>query len=180
MMARLATLIVTLLLAVGAQAETYPARSVRLLVPYPAGGAVDILGRLLGQQLSVYWDQPVVIDNRPGAGGVIATDLLAKAPSDGYTLLLVASGHSVNPAMYGKLPYDTFKDFTAISEVGWAPNIVLANLSTPAKTLGRAAGAGARRAGQAELRHAGLWHLAASVRRAAQIHGQGRHRRGAL
>jgi tripartite-type tricarboxylate transporter receptor subunit TctC len=135
-MTRLAALIFTLLLAATAQAETYPARPVHLLVPYPAGGAVDILGRLLGQQLSSYWGQPVVIDNRPGAGGVIATEVLAKAPPDGYTLILVASGHAVNPAMYGKLPYDTFKDFTAISEVAWAPNIVLVNPNTKAQTLG--------------------------------------------
>ena len=135
-MTRLVFVILALLLAVpAARADGYPVKPVHLLVPYPAGGAVDILGRLLGQQLSTYWDQAVVIDNRPGAGGVIATGALAQAAPDGYTLILVASGHSVNPAMYGKLPYDTFKDFTAISQVAWAPNIVLVGKDSPLHSL---------------------------------------------
>jgi tripartite-type tricarboxylate transporter receptor subunit TctC len=122
--------------SVSARAETYPAKPVRLFVPYPPGGAVDILGRLLGQQLAVYWGQVVVIDNRPGAGGAIATEALAKSAPDGYSLILVASGHAVNPVMYRKLPYDTFKDFTAISEVAWSPNIVLVGNAVPAHSLG--------------------------------------------
>jgi tripartite-type tricarboxylate transporter receptor subunit TctC len=134
-MRRMAVLILAGLLAGPALAETYPVKPVHLFVPYPPGGAVDILSRLLGQQLSIYWGQSIVIDNRPGAGGVIATEALAKSAPDGYSLILVASGHSVNPAMYHKLPYDTFKDFTAISEVAWAPNIVLVGKTTPANSL---------------------------------------------
>src|SRR5258706_7010814 len=108
-------LLVLVALAAPAAAQNYPSKPVRLLVPYPAGGAVDIVGRLFGNQLAAYWSQQVVIDNKPGAGGVIATEALLQNPPDGYTLILVASGHAVNPAMYGKLSYDIDKDFTAIS-----------------------------------------------------------------
>jgi tripartite-type tricarboxylate transporter receptor subunit TctC len=142
-MRRVAVLILAVLLAApaliagraAAAAESYPTRPVHVLVPYPPGGAVDILARLLGQQLSVYWGQPVVIDNRPGAGGVIATQALMQSAADGYSLILVASGHAVNPIMYAKLPYDTAKDFAAISEVAWSPNIVLVSKDLPAKSL---------------------------------------------
>jgi tripartite-type tricarboxylate transporter receptor subunit TctC len=128
-------LLVLLGLAAPAAAQPYPTKPVKLLVPYPAGGAVDIVGRLLGNQLSAYWSQQVVIENKPGAGGVIATEALLQNPPDGYTLILVASGHAVNPSMYN-LKYDIAKDFTAISQVAWAPNIVLVNKDQPFKSLG--------------------------------------------
>lgn len=121
-------------LAAGAQ--TYPDRPVHLLVPYPPGGAVDIVARTLGQQLAQDWKQQFIIDNRPGAGGVIATEVVAKAPPDGYTLIVVATGHAINPYLYEKLPYDTFKDFTPITEVGDAPNILLVNKSVPIHSVG--------------------------------------------
>jgi tripartite-type tricarboxylate transporter receptor subunit TctC len=140
-MTRLMSMIAGAVLALAAlappvAAQGYPAKPVRLLVPYPAGGAVDILGRLLGQHLSGYWSQQVVIENKPGAGGVIATEALLQTPPDGYTLILIASGHAVNPSMYGKLSYDINKDFTAICQIAWAPNIVLVNKDQPFKTLG--------------------------------------------
>jgi len=119
-----------------AGAETYPAKPIRLLVPYPPGGAVDIVARTLSQQLSQDWNAQFVIDNRPGAGGVIATEIVAKAPADGYTLIMVATGHALNHYFYKTLPYDTFKDFTAITEVGNAPNILLAANNFPIKTVG--------------------------------------------
>jgi tripartite-type tricarboxylate transporter receptor subunit TctC len=119
-----------------AGAETYPAKPIRLLVPYPPGGAVDIVARTLSQQLSRDWNAQFVIDNRPGAGGVIATEIVAKAPADGYTLIMVATGHALNHYFYKTLPYDTFKDFTAITEVGNAPNILLAANNFPIKTVG--------------------------------------------
>src|SRR5579862_136652 len=77
--------------------DVFPSRSVRLLVPYPAGGAVDIIGRTLGDELTRRWGHTVVIENRPGAGGVIATQALAQSPADGYTLILIAAGHALNP-----------------------------------------------------------------------------------
>jgi tripartite-type tricarboxylate transporter receptor subunit TctC len=84
--------------------QGFPTRPVRLLIPYAAGGAVDILGRTLGDELSKRWKQPVVIENRTGAGGTIASAVVAKAAPDGYTLVIVASGHSINPYLYQNLP----------------------------------------------------------------------------
>jgi len=116
-------------------AEPFPARPVHILVPYAAGGAVDVLARTIGQALSKTWGQVPVIDNRPGAGGTIASQVLTQAPPDGYTLILVASGHPLNQFIYPKLPYDTFKDFTAISEVAYSPLAIVVSKSNPAKTL---------------------------------------------
>src|SRR5437773_8385582 len=115
-------------------AEPFPTRPVRILVPYAAGGAVDVLARTLGQSLSKNWGQQPVIENRPGAGGIIASQALAQSPPDGYTLILVASGHPLNQFFYSKLPYDTFKDFTAISEVAYSPLAIVVSKDNPAKT----------------------------------------------
>jgi tripartite-type tricarboxylate transporter receptor subunit TctC len=116
-------------------AADFPTRPVHLLVPYPPGGGLDILARVLSEPLSRIWAQPVVVENRPGAGGVIASGVVAQAVPDGYTLIIVASGHPVNQFLYPHLPYDTFKDFTTITEIGWTPNIVLVNKDLPTKTL---------------------------------------------
>jgi tripartite-type tricarboxylate transporter receptor subunit TctC len=124
-----------LAIAVPAPAADFPTRPVHLLVPYPPGGGLDILARVLSEPLSRIWGQSVVVENRPGAGGVIASGVVAQAVPDGYTLIIVASGHPVNQFLYPHLPYDTFKDFTAITEIGWTPNVVLANNDFPAKTL---------------------------------------------
>lgn len=119
-----------------ASAETFPSRPVRLLIPYPAGGAVDILGRTLGDELSKKWGQPVVVENHAGAGGAIASQIVAKSAPDGYTLIIVASGHAINPYLYRVLPYDTFRDFTPISLLGSSPNMLLVTADSPYKTLG--------------------------------------------
>ena len=116
-------------------AEPFPSRPVRILVPYAAGGAVDVLARNLGQALSKIWGQQPVIENRPGAGGIVASQALVQSPPDGYTLMLVASGHPLNQFIYPKLPYDTFKDFTAITEVAYAPLVVVLAKSNPAKDV---------------------------------------------
>lgn len=102
-------------------ADPFPSRPVKILVPYAAGGAVDVLARTLGQSLSKSWGQQPVIENRAGAGGIVASQALVQSPADGYTLILVASGHPLNQFIYPKLPYDTFKDFTAITEVAYSP-----------------------------------------------------------
>jgi tripartite-type tricarboxylate transporter receptor subunit TctC len=101
-------------------AENFPTRSIRLVVPYPAGGGTDIVGRILGQKLHETLGQPVVIDNRSGAGGTLGTALAAKSAPDGYTLLLVPTSHVINPSIYAKLPYDTVKDFAPITMVASA------------------------------------------------------------
>lgn len=115
--------------------QSFPAKPVRLLIPYAAGGAVDILGRTLGDELSKRWKQPVVIENRTGAGGTIASAVVAKSAPDGYTLVIVASGHAINPYLYQNLPYDTFKDFRPISLLGSSPNMMLVAANSPFKTL---------------------------------------------
>jgi tripartite-type tricarboxylate transporter receptor subunit TctC len=118
-----------------ASAETFPSRPVHILVPYAAGGAVDIIARTLGDVLAKTWGQQPVIDNRPGAGGIIASQALVQSAPDGYTLILVASGHPLNQFFYSKLPYDTFKDFTPITEVGYSPLAVVVDSKTSTKDL---------------------------------------------
>src|SRR3981081_3376508 len=113
----------------------FPLKAVHILVPYPPGGGVDILARTLGDELSRQWGQSVVVENRPGAGGVVASQALATSPPDGHTLMVVASGPATNPFLYAKLPYDTFKDFTAISLLASSPNIVLVRADSAYKTL---------------------------------------------
>jgi tripartite-type tricarboxylate transporter receptor subunit TctC len=126
------------LLSLGGMASaqsSYPSRPVHIFVPYPAGGAVDILTRTLGDAVSRQWGQGVVVENRPGAGGVIASQALVTSAPDGYTLIVVASGHPTNSFLYPKMPYDTFKDFTPISLLASSPNILLVRADSPFKTL---------------------------------------------
>src|SRR5258708_40036614 len=99
-----------------APAQMFPNRPIRVIVPYPAGGAVDIVARTLGHQMSDDWKQQVVIDNRPGSGGVIATEILAQGPADGYPLIMGAPGHALDPGTYAEPPYDPFKAFTATTD----------------------------------------------------------------
>ena len=106
---------VMLLATAASAAEVYPTRPIHLMVPYPPGGGTDIVGRLLGEKLSASLKQPIVVDNRGGAGGVLGTDVAAKAAPDGYTLLLVPTSHVINPSIYAKLPYDTVKAFAPIT-----------------------------------------------------------------
>jgi len=116
-------------------AEPFPIRPIRLVVPYPAGGGTDIVGRVLGQKLHESLGQPVVIDNRGGAGGTIGTGLAAKSTPDGYTLVLVPTSHVINPSIYAKLPYDTERDFAPITLVASAAILMAVNPRVPAKTI---------------------------------------------
>ncbi len=117
-------------------AQSYPSKPVRLMVPFPAGGATDIFARTLSQKLGEKLGVTVVVENRPGAGGTIGSDAVAKAAPDGYTLLLATSStHSIGPALNPKMPYDAVGDFTPIAHVGNAPSIMLVPNSSPAKTL---------------------------------------------
>ncbi len=132
---RILTTAAMLAAAGSASAQPFPSKPVHILVPYAAGGAVDILSRTLGDAVSQKWGQSIIIENRPGAGGVIASQALATAPPDGYTLIVVASGHPTNAFLYEKLPYDTFKDFTPISLLASSPNILLVRADSPFKTV---------------------------------------------
>ncbi|MDM0054112.1 Bug family tripartite tricarboxylate transporter substrate binding protein [Variovorax fucosicus] len=126
----------SLLAALPAWAQTYPAKPIRLIVPFPAAGATDLFARTLSQKMGEKLGTQLVIDNKPGAGGAIGSDLAAKAPADGYTLLLATtSTHSIGPALSNKLPYDTVRDFTPIAHVGDAPSIMLVPNNAPAKTV---------------------------------------------
>jgi tripartite-type tricarboxylate transporter receptor subunit TctC len=116
-------------------ADTYPNRPIRLIVPYPPGGGTDIVGRVLGEKLSASLGQPIIVDNRGGAGGVLGTEIVAKAVPDGYTLLLVPTSHVINPSIYAKLPYDTPKDFAPITMVASAPILMAVNSRVPAETV---------------------------------------------
>ena len=121
----------------GAGGPNFPARPVRMVVGFPPGGGTDIIARIVAQKLGGRWGQPVVVENRAGAGGNIATELVAKGAPDGYTLLMAFSSHASNPALYGKLPFDIDKDFTSLTLVGSAPMVVAASPALPAKTLGQ-------------------------------------------
>ncbi|VTU40101.1 Argininosuccinate lyase [Variovorax sp. PBS-H4] len=116
--------------------QAYPNKPIRLVVPFPAGGATDLFARTLSQKMGEKLGTTLVIDNKPGAGGAIGSDLAAKAPADGYTLLLATtSTHSIGPAINPKLPYDAVRDFAPIAHVGDAPSIMLVPNSSPAKTV---------------------------------------------
>lgn len=120
----------------GCHAQTYPSRPIRLVVPFPPGGATDIMARAIGQKLSRSFGKQVVIDNRAGAGGSIAAEIVARAGPDGHTLFFAASAQlAVNPNLYAKVPYDAVKDFAPVVLVGSVPNILVAHPSLAANSL---------------------------------------------
>jgi len=133
----------------------FPSRPVHIFVPYAAGGGVDILARTLGDVVSRQWGQGVVVENRPGAGGVVASQALAAAAPDGYTLIVVASGHATNPFLYEKLPYDTFKAFTPISLLASSPNILLVKADSPFRTVADVIAQARAKPGSLAYGHAG-------------------------
>ena len=124
-----------LLPAMAVRAQQYPDKQIRMVIPFAAGGTTDLLARAIGQQLNEAWGQPVISDNHAGANGVIATEIVAKSPGDGYTLELVAMGHATNPLVYKRLPFDADKDFTSISLIATFPQLVMVHPKVPAKTL---------------------------------------------
>jgi tripartite-type tricarboxylate transporter receptor subunit TctC len=129
----------------------FPSAPVHILVPYPPGGAVDIIARTLGDELGRQWNQSIVVENRPG---VIASQALVKSPADGYTLILVASGHALNPYFYSRMPYG-FEDFTPISLIGSSPNILLVPANSPFKTLAEMLAEARVKPGELSYGHAG-------------------------
>jgi tripartite-type tricarboxylate transporter receptor subunit TctC len=113
---------------------SYPTRPIHIVVGFAAGGGNDIIARIFGQKLSEDLGQPVIVENRPGAGAIVGTEHVAKSAPDGYTLLVSASGLAINPALYAKLPYDAVRDFVAISELATFPLILVVNASSPIKS----------------------------------------------
>jgi tripartite-type tricarboxylate transporter receptor subunit TctC len=113
--------------------QPYPNKPIRLVVPFTAGSASDVLARTVAEKLSQTWGQPVIIDNKPGAGGVIGTTLVSKSEPDGYTLLVVSAGHVVNPSVYPNLPYDTLKDFSGVIPLANMPSVLAISAATAFK-----------------------------------------------
>lgn len=125
----LAALTLTIFTA-GAQAQTYPTRPIKLIVPFPAGGTTDILARAVGAELTKSFGQSVIVENRAGAGGNIGADIVAKSPADGYTLLMGTVGtHGINQSLYTKLPFDPIKDFAPVTVVATVPNVLVLNVA---------------------------------------------------
>jgi tripartite-type tricarboxylate transporter receptor subunit TctC len=116
-------------------AQSFPARPVRYIMPLPAGQETDVFARVLAHRLGEGWGQQVIVDNRPGGGTVIGTDLAAKAPANGYTLIHALTAHAINATLYAKLPYDTLKDFACVTQIGSVSSVLIAHPSFPAKSV---------------------------------------------
>jgi tripartite-type tricarboxylate transporter receptor subunit TctC len=116
-------------------ADKYPDKPIKIVIPFPPGGSTDTLGRAIAQKLQEKWGQPVLVENRPGASTLIGSAMVAKAPADGYTLIVSVSSHTTNPAMQATMPFDTLKDFTAVSMLARAPVLAVANPNYPASNI---------------------------------------------
>jgi tripartite-type tricarboxylate transporter receptor subunit TctC len=121
--------------SVYAQTAGYPSRPIRLIVPFAAGGGLEITARSIGQKLTAKRGQSIVIDNRPGAATIVGTDIASKATPDGYTLLMITTTFAINPSLYGKLPYDPMRDFAPVTQINSVPNILVVNPSIPAQNV---------------------------------------------
>ena len=123
-------------LAYAQNAATYPSRPIKIVVPFAPGGTTDMLARLVGQRLTQSWGQPVVVENKPGAGATLGADIVAKSAPDGYTLLMGAAHHTIAQKVYAKIPYQFDRDFAPITMVAMVPNMVVVNSEVQAKTIG--------------------------------------------
>lgn len=137
MMERIAIALAAMVIANASLAQTgdYPNKAVRFVIPFPPGGPADVIGRMVGEKLNRAWGQPVLVENRPGAGGNVASEFTARAAPDGYTLALVANSHVTNGALYSGLKYDVIKDFTPITQVAYYSLVLVAHPSVAARTL---------------------------------------------
>jgi tripartite-type tricarboxylate transporter receptor subunit TctC len=118
-----------------ALAQAYPSKAVKVIIPFPPGGPTDVLGRIVAQRLSEKLGQPFVVENKPGASGMIGATQVAKAPADGYTILINASLHVINPSLYAKMQHDPIKDFAPVSQIADVPMVLVVNKANPAKDL---------------------------------------------
>ena len=151
------TLLAAALLALAAQAAAqFPNKPVQVIISFTPGSATDIVGRIVTAKLSEYWGQPVVPENRSGAGGAIGSAVVAKAAPDGYTLLINSNAHSVNPVIYAKMPYETTKDFTDIAPLAEQPNVLVVNGASQFKTLKDLVGYAKANPGKLNFGHAGV------------------------
>jgi tripartite-type tricarboxylate transporter receptor subunit TctC len=135
--------------------QVYPNKPIKIVVPFTAGSATDIMARIVGEKLSTAWGQPVFIDNKPGAGGTVGSAVVAKSEADGYTLLVVSTGHVVNPVLYPNLSYDTVNDFAGITPLASLPNVLVVSASSPFKSVTELIAAAKARPGQLNYASAG-------------------------
>ena len=147
-MKQIATLFASVLLATAALAQGYPAKPIRFVVPFTAGSGTDIVARTVGDAMGRSMGQPIVIDNKPGAGGTIGAAQVAKSEPDGYTILIHSSGHALNPAIYPNLPYDTLKDLTGVTPLAALPNVMVVSPARGWKTVADVVAAAKARPGQ--------------------------------
>ena len=161
-------------------ADTYPSHSVRLIVPFAAGGPTDVIARIVAQKLSEAWGQQVYTENVPGAGGNTGVTMAARAPADGYTMLVVSTGFIVNPSMYAKISYDPVKDFAPITLVAASPNVISVNPDFSAKSMKELVALVKSQSGQIQLRAAGDRLDPASRGRAVQAEIRTGPRHGTL
>jgi tripartite-type tricarboxylate transporter receptor subunit TctC len=149
-----------------ASAQAFPNKPIRWIVPFPPGGAADIVSRTVGGKLTAAWGQQVVIDNRPGAGGNIAAELVAKAIPDGYTVIIVPATHTTNPTLYARLPYDPVKDFAPVTLVSSSPLVLVVHPAVPASSVRELIALAKARPGQLNYASSGIGvsaHLAAEL-----------------
>jgi len=139
-----------------AHAQPYPSKPVHVIISFPPGSSTDIVGRIVMQKVSEYWGQPVVPENRSGAGGSIGSAVVARAAPDGYALLINSSAHAVNPAIFARLPYDTTKDFLEIAPLTQQPNVLVVNASSPHRSLMDLVNAAKVKPGAINFGHAGI------------------------
>ncbi len=135
MIGKLALALLVGVMAFAADAQTYPTKAVRLVVPFAAGGSTDIIGRTLAQKLNELWGQPVIVDNRAGGSTVIGTEIVAKAPPDGHTLLITPAPFTIVPSLATKLPYDPHKDFEPVTLINTTPLVIVVHPGVPAKSI---------------------------------------------
>ena len=134
----------------------YPNKIIKIIVPFTAGSATDIMARIVGERLSASMGQAIVVENRPGAGGTLGAAQVAKSEPDGYTLLVVSTGHVVNPALYGSLPYDTIGDFAGISPLAALPSVLVVGAGSPIKSVSELIAAAKAKPGQLNYASAGV------------------------
>ena len=142
--------------AVPVQAQQYPVKPIRIVVGYSPGGGTDVLARVLGRKLTESWGQSVVVDNRVGAGGIVGSEVVAKSPPDGYTLMNIPSTHAINPGLFRKLPYDSIRDFTTIGLIATSANVLVVHPSLPVKSTRELIALAKKRPGKLTFASAGI------------------------
>ncbi|RPJ46524.1 MAG: tripartite tricarboxylate transporter substrate binding protein, partial [Betaproteobacteria bacterium] len=159
-----AMLLLACAFAANALAQSYPSRTVRIIVPVSAGGATDVFARTLAHGLAETWRQQVIVDNRPGAGGMIGSEIVAKSVADGYTLLMAYTAHVTNPSLWTRIPYDTLRDFAPVAMVATVPGVLVVHPSLPVRSVSELIAFAKRRPHELDYASSGIGtaaHLAA-------------------